>query len=173
MPELSCRRNPRFPPRRAAGCEKPCRAGDPDDAAAAAAAIECRGDATERRVHAQDPHRFIASPARLEALELPQMAGPRIGTGHAAGKRVRPFCDPLVAKIIVHAGDRPAAIARAQAALQARAIRGLKINLPVLRQMPEMPAYRGGDPHAGLLEGLAGSRVEILRAPACAAAASA
>jgi acetyl-CoA carboxylase biotin carboxylase subunit len=116
--------------------------------------IPRHGHAIELRIYAEDPRSFMPSPGPLEFFELPQMPGVRVETGYAAGNQVTPYYDPLLAKLIVHAHDRAAAINLAQAALQATTIRGLKTNLPFLQRMLDFAPYRAGQLHTGLVEAL-------------------
>ena len=61
------------------------------------------------------------------------------------GLQVTPFYDPLLAKIMVHGGDRQEAIRRLADLLARVEIVGLKTNLPVLQRIVADPAFRAGD----------------------------
>jgi acetyl-CoA carboxylase biotin carboxylase subunit len=108
------------------------------------------GHAIQLRVYAEDPLRFIPSPGPLEVFRPPEMAGVRIESGFAEGDRVTPYYDPMIAKLIVHAADRPAAIRKALEAVRAFRIEGLKTNLPFLAAVLESPEFAAGAAHTGL-----------------------
>ena len=56
----------------------------------------------------------------------------------------------MIAKLIVHAADRPAAIRKALEAVRAFRIEGLKTNLPFLAAVLESPEFAAGAVHTGL-----------------------
>jgi acetyl-CoA carboxylase, biotin carboxylase subunit len=108
------------------------------------------GHAIEARLYAEDPVRFFPSPGKLDTLRLPQGPGIRVETGFAEGCTVTPHFDPMVAKLIVHAEDRPRAITRMLEALDATVIEGVKHNLPFVRAVVDSAEFRAGDVHTGL-----------------------
>ncbi len=93
-------------------------------------AVQQQGHAIEARIYAEDPVRFYPSCGTLQRYRLPQMPGVRIEAAYREGNQVTPLYDPMLAKIIVHADDRPTAIARLQAALAQTCIEGVKTNIP-------------------------------------------
>ena len=93
--------------------------------------IQPRGWAMECRVNAEDPaNDFAPSPGLVREATWPAGEGIRIDTHIAAGSRVPPFYDSLLAKIIAQAPDRAAAIARLRQAIVATRIAGVHTNLP-------------------------------------------
>jgi acetyl/propionyl-CoA carboxylase alpha subunit len=62
--------------------------------------------------------------------------------------------DPLLAKLIVHAETRQAAIARADRALGEFAVLGIATNLALLRALVRHPEFRAGRLDTGLLDRL-------------------
>jgi acetyl-CoA carboxylase, biotin carboxylase subunit len=95
------------------------------------AGIQRRGCAIECRVNAEDPaNDFRPSPGLVREVTWPSGEGIRVDTHIAPGSRVPPFYDSLMAKIIAHAPDRPAAIARLQHAIEATRLAGVHTNLP-------------------------------------------
>lgn len=108
------------------------------------------GHAIEARIYAEDPVRFFPSPGTLKALEFPSGAGIRIETGFEQGSTVTPYYDPMIAKLIVHAPTRGAAIARLQEALSATCIEGVKHNIPFIQRVLRDTAFRLGNVHTGL-----------------------
>ncbi|HEX9838932.1 MAG TPA: acetyl-CoA carboxylase biotin carboxylase subunit, partial [Anaerolineales bacterium] len=75
------------------------------------------GHAIECRVYAEDPaNGFLPSTGKLLQFIEPRGPGIRLDSGFSAGSEVTHFYDPLLAKLIVHAENREAAIQRMQAA---------------------------------------------------------
>jgi acetyl-CoA carboxylase biotin carboxylase subunit len=62
--------------------------------------------------------------------------------------------DPMLSKLIVHAADRPAAIARMRRALDEYFIGGIKTNLPLFRRILEHPDFVAGNIDTGFLDRL-------------------
>jgi acetyl/propionyl-CoA carboxylase alpha subunit len=91
-------------------------------------AIECR-------LYAEDPHSHLPTPGTISAWRMPGGEGVRVDAGVTEGTTVTLLYDPLLAKIIIGAPDRRAAITRMQAALDAAAVEGTKTNLPLLRRV--------------------------------------
>jgi acetyl-CoA carboxylase biotin carboxylase subunit len=116
------------------------------------------GHAIEFRIYAEDPVRFLPSPGVIDAWEEPAGAGIRVDSGVAAGCRVTHFYDPLLAKLIVSAGDRDAAIRRSTEALHAFRIEGVKNNIPTHLAVLASPEFRAGDYDTGLLAELGDRR---------------
>jgi urea carboxylase len=108
-------------------------AGEPPDLAAFRGR-EPRGHAIEVRVYAEDPTRdFKPSAGLLTHVELPDDV--RVDGWIERGTEVSPFYDPMLAKIIVHGQDRPAAIQALTRALQTSRIGGIETNLDYLRTL--------------------------------------
>lgn len=109
-------------------------------------AIERRGAAIQLRIYAEDPVRFFPAPGTIAVWEEPKGEGVRVDAGYEAGQVVTPFYDPLLAKLIVHAEDRPAAIRRALGAVEGFRIEGekLKTNLPLHRRILQSEAFSAG-----------------------------
>lgn len=92
------------------------------------------GHAIEARILAEDPDRnFAPSPGRITQWLAPRGEGVRIDTAMEVGASVPPFYDSMIAKLIVHAADRPGAVARLRDALEQFQISGLATNLRLLR----------------------------------------
>ncbi|MGI5416431.1 acetyl-CoA carboxylase biotin carboxylase subunit [Actinomadura luteofluorescens] len=110
-----------------------------------------RGHAVEFRVCAEDPHRFLPGTGEITVWEEPVGEGIRIDAGYAEGTTVTRHYDPLLAKLCVHGDDRPHALARARAALEAFHIEGPPTNLPFLRELLDRPEFASGDYDTGLV----------------------
>jgi acetyl-CoA carboxylase biotin carboxylase subunit len=96
--------------------------------------IAVDGHAIEARILAEDPDRnFAPSPGRITQWLAPRGEGVRVDTAMEVGASVPPFYDSMIAKLIVHAADRPGAVARLRDALEQFQISGLATNLRLLR----------------------------------------
>ncbi len=93
------------------------------------------GHSIEMRLNAEDPVTFAPSPGRITALHLPGGPGVRLDTHVYQGYVVPPNYDSLLAKLIVHAEDRPTAIARLRRALFECVIEGIKTNVDFHRRL--------------------------------------
>jgi acetyl-CoA/propionyl-CoA carboxylase biotin carboxyl carrier protein len=114
--------------------------------AAAAHAAEPVGHAIEVRLAAEDPALdFAPGPGRIDRWVMPAGPGVRVDTGLQAGDRVPPDYDNLVAKVMVHAADRDAAIDRLRRALDETEIAGIQTTLPFDRFVARHPGFRAGD----------------------------
>lgn len=83
------------------------------------------GHAFEFRINAEDPGRgFLPSPGRVECLRIPGGPGVRWDSGIEEGDVVQPAFDSMIAKLIVHADSRDAAIVRARRALRELTVDG-------------------------------------------------
>ena len=91
-----------------------------------AGSVALSGHAIEIRINAEDPARdFLPAPGTVTRFEPPLGPGVRVDTHVYGGYRIPPFYDSLVAKVIVWAEDRPAAIARAVRALSELTLSGV------------------------------------------------
>jgi len=94
-----------------------------------------RGHAIELRINAEDPVTFAPSPGRITALNLPGGLGVRVDTHIYQQYVVPPYYDSLLAKLIIHAENRPAALARTRRALAEFVVEGCKTNLDFHRRL--------------------------------------
>lgn len=115
------------------------------------AALTARGHAIELRVNAEDPKRFLPGPGAITTWSEPSGEGVRVDSGYAAGTTVTPFYDSLMAKLIVYADDRAAAIERARAAVAGFEIAGPKCNLPFFAELLENEEFISGDYDTGIV----------------------
>jgi acetyl-CoA carboxylase, biotin carboxylase subunit len=93
--------------------------------------VQLSGSAIECRIYAEDPDLHLPSPGVVSNHHSPGGLGVRVETALYDGYRVPVHYDPLVAKLIVHAENRPLAIARSKAALREYLIDGIKTNIPL------------------------------------------
>jgi acetyl/propionyl-CoA carboxylase alpha subunit len=113
---------------------------------------ESRGHAIEVRLYAEDPHdRFRPVAGAIGAWRMPAGPGIRIDAGVGAGSTLPVEYDPLLAKVLVHAEDRPAAVGRLRRALDETLIGGLQTDLSFLRWLADEPGFVAGDYDTGLV----------------------
>ena len=100
------------------------------------------GHAFEFRINAEDPGRgFLPSPGRVETLRIPGGPGVRWDSGIEAGDAVQPAFDSMIAKLIVHAESRDAALVRARRALRELSVEGPATVIPFDRLAIDDPAF--------------------------------
>jgi acetyl-CoA carboxylase biotin carboxylase subunit len=105
-----------------------------------------RGHAIECRVYAEDPaNGFLPSTGKLLKYIEPHGPGIRVDSGFTAGDEVTHFYDPLLAKLIVHAENREAAIQRMQAALKEFVVHGVVTNIDFLQAVLSHPDFVNGE----------------------------
>jgi acetyl-CoA carboxylase, biotin carboxylase subunit len=114
-----------------------------------------RGHAIEVRLNAEDPARdFLPAPGTLSRFRPPLGPGVRVDTFVEDGTTIPPLYDSLIAKLVVWDSDRPAAIARAERALEELVVEGVpttrEIALAILRSEP----FRSGAYSTSTLAGL-------------------
>jgi len=118
--------------------------------AAAARAAEPAGHAIEVRISAEDPGRdFAPTPGRVGRWLMASGPGVRVDTAIEPGERIPPEYDNLIAKLMVHAGDRDAAIDRLRRALDETEISGIQTTLPFHRFVATAPSFRAGNLSTG------------------------
>ena len=112
------------------------------------------GHAIEARIYAEDPDRgFLPSTGKLVHLVAPKEGdGVRVDTGVAQGDSITPFYDPMIAKLIVHAADRPAALATMKAALAAYRIVGVANNVEFLGRLISTESFARAKLDTALIE---------------------
>ena len=111
-----------------------------------------RGHAIEVRLYAEDPYAaFQPAAGRITAWGMPDGPGIRVDAGVEADTDLRPEYDPLLAKLMVHAGDRPAAVERLRRALDETIIGGVQTDAGFLRWLVDDEAFGSGDYDTGLI----------------------
>jgi acetyl/propionyl-CoA carboxylase alpha subunit len=114
--------------------------------AAATRATDPAGHAIEVRITAEDPARdFTPTPGRIRHWVMPAGPGVRVDTALEAGERVPPEYDNLIAKIMVHAGSRPAAIDRLRRVLDETEIGGVQTTLPFHRFVADSSSFAAAE----------------------------
>jgi urea carboxylase len=101
------------------------------------------GASIQVRVYAEDPaHQFRPSTGILTNVCLPPEA--RSETWVEDGTEVTPYYDPMLAKIIVRAGTREAAVDQLREALASARFDGVETNLDYLRTVVAEPEFAEG-----------------------------
>jgi acetyl-CoA carboxylase biotin carboxylase subunit len=107
--------------------------------------VRPRGHAMEYRVNAEDPRRnFLPQTGPVEFYNPPGGPGVRVDSHLYAGFKITPYYDSLLAKLVVHAENRDAALRRGIRALDEFAIAGLETTLPLHLAILEDKVFRRG-----------------------------
>ncbi|HIC51044.1 MAG TPA: acetyl-CoA carboxylase biotin carboxylase subunit, partial [Candidatus Marinimicrobia bacterium] len=115
--------------------------------------VKLRGHSIECRINAEDPdNNFMPSPGLVESFHVPGGMGVRVDTHVYAGYNIPSQYDSLLAKIIVHADDRPSAINRMQRALEETIIEGPKTTIAFQQAIMRNEDFRKGDYTTGFLD---------------------
>jgi 3-methylcrotonyl-CoA carboxylase alpha subunit len=115
--------------------------------------VKLDGHAVEARVYAEDPERgFLPSTGRLVALQFPPADELRLDTGVEAGSEVTPYYDPMIAKLIVHAKTREAALDRLAKALDHTIVVGPRNNAGFLAKLCRAAEFRKGQFDTGFID---------------------
>ena len=109
--------------------------------------ITMTGHSIEVRINAEDPWTFIPSPGRITGYHAPGGLGVRVDAAVHEHATVQPFYDSMVAKLIVTAKDRTAAIRRLQWAMDEFVVEGIRTTLPMQRQLVADPMFAAVDYH--------------------------
>src|SRR5581483_1249285 len=104
-----------------------------------------RGWAIECRITSEDPaNGFVPSTGRISYLHLPSGPGVRWDGGIEIGSEVGLYYDPMLAKLIVHAPTRAAAIERMHRALLELTIEGVESSRDFHLRVMEDADFRAG-----------------------------
>ncbi|MBF6466083.1 ATP-grasp domain-containing protein [Nocardia beijingensis] len=115
--------------------------------------IRMVGHAIEARVYAEDPGRgFLPTGGTVLDLDEPEGPGVRVDSGLRIGTRVGSDYDPMLSKVIAHAADRPAALAKLDRALADTVLLGVTSNIEFLRFLLDDPDVAEGRLDTGLLD---------------------
>ncbi len=111
-----------------------------------------KGHSIEARVYAEDPQKgFIPKPGPIDELVWAGGAGEvftstlRIESGVAAGSKVTPFYDPMIAKVVAWGETREKAIAELDRALAGTTIAPCVTNLSFLRKVLASDELKAGE----------------------------
>jgi acetyl-CoA carboxylase, biotin carboxylase subunit len=114
--------------------------------------LSIHGHAIEVRVCAEDPaNTFLPDVGRLARYRLPHGDGIRVDGGFEEGMEIPIHYDPMLAKLIVHAPTREAAMDKMIEAIANFEIVGVETTLTFCRMVMQHPAFRSGDFDTGFV----------------------
>ena len=103
------------------------------------------GHAIEARVYAEDAARgFLPCAGKISMWKVPQGPGIRVDSGFRQGDTVTIDFDPMLAKLIVHAPTRRAALRRLDTALSDFIALGVTTNIDFLRDVAAHHTFASG-----------------------------
>ncbi len=138
--------------------------------------LSINGWAMEARLYAEDPAKgFLPSVGQLEHFRLSRPSydedwmatdfadhwKPRIETGVDQGSEISPFYDPMIAKLVVKAGNRQLAAERLAEVCGKAEVWPVKTNATFLSRLLGEPAFISGDVDTGFIA----ANVERMIAP--------
>lgn len=106
--------------------------------------IHFNGHAIECRINAENPQTFVPCPGKIEEWHAPGGLGVRVDSEIYSGYSIPPFYDSMIAKLIVHAGTRNAALMRLRRALEEFVIMGVQTTIPLHQEIISQPEYLDG-----------------------------
>jgi acetyl-CoA/propionyl-CoA carboxylase biotin carboxyl carrier protein len=113
--------------------------------------VVMRGHAIEARIYAEDPaHGFL--PTGGDVLDVVESRRARVDSGIRPGTVVGSDYDPMLAKVITHADDRPSALRALDRALADTAVLGVTTNVGFLRFLLSDADVAAGRLDTGLLD---------------------
>ncbi|XP_045632559.1 methylcrotonoyl-CoA carboxylase subunit alpha, mitochondrial isoform X2 [Ursus americanus] len=115
--------------------------------------ISLQGHAFEARIYAEDPdNNFMPGAGPLVHLSTPQAdLCTRIETGVRQGDEVSVHYDPMIAKLVVWAADRQAALTKLRYSLRQYNIVGLHTNIDFLLSLSGHPEFEAGNVHTDFI----------------------
>ena len=117
--------------------------------------IALSGHAFEARIYAEDASKgFLPAIGTLYHLRFPDRAEGgtvRIETGVREDDAISPYYDPMIAKLVVHAADREAALGALADALDHTRIAGSVTNTSFLAALARDPDFAAGNIDTGLI----------------------
>ena len=108
--------------------------------------LSINGHSIELRVYAEDPqNNFLPDIGRLEVYRPADGPGVRTDSGYEENMDIPVYYDPMIAKLVVHASDRPAAIERMKRAIDDFRLSGVATTLAFGRFVMENEYFCRGD----------------------------
>ena len=115
--------------------------------------LQPRGHAIECRLYAEDPaNSFLPDTGELLRYREPQGPGVRVDSGVYQGAQVTVHYDPLLAKVVVHAQERGAAIRKMQMALRDTVVLGVSTNQAFLLDVLAHAEFQQGKATTALID---------------------
>lgn len=110
-------------------------------------AAPAKGHSIEVRLYAEDPAAdFLPAPGAVDAFLPASGLGVRWELGLDAIDEISPLYDPMIAKLVVTAADRPEAIRKLRQTLEASMIAGVANNQSYLLAITQTPEFQEGQP---------------------------
>lgn len=103
------------------------------------------GHSIECRINAEKFPEFRPSPGKITQFHAPGGLGVRMDSHLYDGYSIPPYYDSLIGKLIVHAPDRPAALARLRRALGELIVDGIETTTPLHHALLEEADIQSGD----------------------------
>jgi acetyl-CoA carboxylase, biotin carboxylase subunit len=108
--------------------------------------LKINGHAIEIRVYAEDPmNNFLPDIGKLTTYITPKGNGIRVDDGFEAGMDIPIYYDPMIAKLVVHADTRMAAIERMIRTIDEYKITGVQTTLAFCKFVMQHEAFRSGN----------------------------
>jgi acetyl-CoA carboxylase biotin carboxylase subunit len=114
--------------------------------------FKINGHAIEVRINAEKVPQFTPCPGKITQYHAPGGLGVRMDSALYDGYSIPPYYDSLIAKLIVHGPDRPAALARLKRALGELIVDGIDTTTPLFHALLEEDAVLTGDYNIHWLE---------------------
>lgn len=107
--------------------------------------LSINGHAVELRIYAEDPmDNFLPSIGTLTRYRSPAGEGIRLDSGYEEGMEIPIHYDPMIAKLVTYAEDRPAAIQKMKEVIDAFELEGIASTLSFGRFVMEHEAFTSG-----------------------------
>ncbi|MBT4284432.1 MAG: acetyl-CoA carboxylase biotin carboxylase subunit [Rhodobacteraceae bacterium] len=97
--------------------------------------LKVNGHAIEVRINAEKLPNFSPCPGKITQFHAPGGLGVRLDSAIYDGYVIPPYYDSLIAKLIVHAEDRPAALSRLKRALGELIVDGVDTTIPLFNSL--------------------------------------
>ncbi|TQV94433.1 hypothetical protein V2A60_002537 [Cordyceps javanica] len=115
--------------------------------------LEPSGASIEARLYAENPSKdHMPSPGQLQLVEFGSASGTRVDTWVRTGTNISLSFDPLIAKVMVHAANRPAAVANMLRTLRDTKLQGVVTNTDYVRRILETDWFRDGQTTTSVLD---------------------
>ncbi len=114
--------------------------------------VRARGHSVEARICADDTaDNFLPSSGEIIDVHFPS-DGVRVESGVKVGMAITPYYDSMIAKLIVHASTREAALDRLSYALSETRVLGVETNCAFLQHLLGLPETRDATFHTRLID---------------------
>ena len=114
--------------------------------------VHFSGHVIEARINAENPRTLVPSPGKVTSYHTPGGNGVRVDSAVYSGYTVQPYYDSMIAKLIVKAQTREAAIQKLLVALDEFLIEGIDTNIDLHRKILSHEKFRSGNFSTKFLE---------------------